>query len=488
LQPLAELLCETRSALVLQHVTCTFWGLVQEPPYRPRVAELPRVISRMVELLHSTRNSSDEIQKFAAATLVTLAQDERARVRMLHVDATGALKMLKLVADSWLCSQADELLMLLGAADGGAASSPAAGGKAQPFNKPPLPGTPRLELRYQHTPRPMLEWSAPIVPMPMSPRSLTTGGGRVMSSHTGASEKLLEKFQAKLAEHPDLWMLKDRKDSGIHDEYQGELAIKFRLKDRVLVETESKGVRPATVEFVGKVPEIAPGFWVGVQFDQPEGKNDGTINGTRYFNCEMDHGSFLRPSHLKHNEEEEDALAAQKPAADNTMWGKARAALSGGAIGDAAEAPTSPPEESPTPSLWSKAKAAITDGTGSLDAPVPTGDAPVPTGEGPPPAPTPKSESKKSKPAEKAAEKAAEKPSIKPLPKEKATRTPTARMGTDRGQGSNRAPSAAPAPGTPKSPKASPKASPKGGPLRQAVEGSEKSSEKPKKSGRKSKR
>jgi hypothetical protein len=47
--------------------------------------------------------------------------------------------------------------------------------------------------------------------------------------------------------------------------------------------------------FVGKVEGLAPGWWVGVQFDEPLGKNDGTVKGKRFFECPTGFGSFVRP-------------------------------------------------------------------------------------------------------------------------------------------------------------------------------------------------
>ena len=37
------------------------------------------------------------------------------------------------------------------------------------------------------------------------------------------------------------------------------------------------------------------GWWVGVEYDEPMGKNDGEVNGHRYFQCRNNHGAFLRP-------------------------------------------------------------------------------------------------------------------------------------------------------------------------------------------------
>jgi len=54
------------------------------------------------------------------------------------------------------------------------------------------------------------------------------------------------------------------------------------------------GKRRGTVKFVGDVPEIKPGPWVGVQFDEPRGINDGSAKGVKYFDCPEGFGSFVR--------------------------------------------------------------------------------------------------------------------------------------------------------------------------------------------------
>ncbi|KAK1761062.1 dynactin subunit 1 [Echria macrotheca] len=51
----------------------------------------------------------------------------------------------------------------------------------------------------------------------------------------------------------------------------------------------------ATVRFVGTTA-FAQGEWVGIELDDAQGKNDGSINGDRYFDCPMGYGMFVRPA------------------------------------------------------------------------------------------------------------------------------------------------------------------------------------------------
>ncbi|KAK8107515.1 uncharacterized protein PG998_009528 [Apiospora kogelbergensis] len=52
--------------------------------------------------------------------------------------------------------------------------------------------------------------------------------------------------------------------------------------------------RKATVRFVGQT-HFATGDWVGVELEDDGGKNDGSVQGERYFDCEMGRGMFVRP-------------------------------------------------------------------------------------------------------------------------------------------------------------------------------------------------
>ncbi|XP_068607635.1 dynactin subunit 1 [Brachionichthys hirsutus] len=63
------------------------------------------------------------------------------------------------------------------------------------------------------------------------------------------------------------------------------------------VEVIGKGQR-GTVAFIGNTL-FASGKWVGVILDEAKGKNDGTVQGKRYFTCEENRGIFVRQSQIQ---------------------------------------------------------------------------------------------------------------------------------------------------------------------------------------------
>jgi dynactin 1 len=53
--------------------------------------------------------------------------------------------------------------------------------------------------------------------------------------------------------------------------------------------------RLATIRYIGQ-PHFAAGDWVGVELEDESGKNDGSVQGERYFDCGMGRGMFVRPT------------------------------------------------------------------------------------------------------------------------------------------------------------------------------------------------
>ncbi|XP_042158074.1 CAP-Gly domain-containing linker protein 1 isoform X1 [Oncorhynchus tshawytscha] len=57
------------------------------------------------------------------------------------------------------------------------------------------------------------------------------------------------------------------------------------------------GNKPGYVHFLGGT-QFAPGQWAGIVLDEAIGKNDGSVAGVQYFQCEDGRGIFTRPSKL----------------------------------------------------------------------------------------------------------------------------------------------------------------------------------------------
>ena len=65
----------------------------------------------------------------------------------------------------------------------------------------------------------------------------------------------------------------------------------YRQGDRCVVNGAHHGV----VQFLGNIPSLGPGLWVGVQLDEPVGTTDGRIAGRTLFGCPERHGGlYLR--------------------------------------------------------------------------------------------------------------------------------------------------------------------------------------------------
>lgn len=72
-----------------------------------------------------------------------------------------------------------------------------------------------------------------------------------------------------------------------------EGSLDYQIGERVWV----NGNKPGHVQFMGGT-QFAPGQWAGIVLDEPIGKNDGSVTGVRYFQCEDGRGIFTRPSKL----------------------------------------------------------------------------------------------------------------------------------------------------------------------------------------------
>ena len=91
------------------------------------------------------------------------------------------------------------------------------------------------------------------------------------------------------------------------------LSIGIAVSRRAIILPSSPPhIRRGIIRFVGPVPSIPyPGvetrdadssalpIWVGIELDEPSGKNDGSVGGKRYFTCPNKTGIFVKPEKVE---------------------------------------------------------------------------------------------------------------------------------------------------------------------------------------------
>lgn len=111
------------------------------------------------------------------------------------------------------------------------------------------------------------------------------------------------KFKAKMRETDPTWSMTSALAAKLNSENKPNAAVNFAeatppvaVGDRVEV---FPGGKRGEVRYVGRdLVGLPEGWWVGVCYDEPVGKNNGTVKGVCYFEAAQNHGGLARPSNV----------------------------------------------------------------------------------------------------------------------------------------------------------------------------------------------
>ncbi|XP_069391027.1 tubulin-folding cofactor B [Paralichthys olivaceus] len=87
---------------------------------------------------------------------------------------------------------------------------------------------------------------------------------------------------------------KKQEENAARENKQKAAAEAISVGNRCQVQVPGQPTKLASVMYVGTT-DFKPGFWVGVKYDEPLGKHNGTVEGKQYFDCENKYGAFVKP-------------------------------------------------------------------------------------------------------------------------------------------------------------------------------------------------
>jgi len=82
-------------------------------------------------------------------------------------------------------------------------------------------------------------------------------------------------------------------------EMEKEARERIHKGDRCEVTVKGGVKHRGEVKFIGETAFKENQLWIGIQLDEPFGKNDGSVDGKRYFECGKNYGMFVKPEMIE---------------------------------------------------------------------------------------------------------------------------------------------------------------------------------------------
>ncbi|XP_028908623.1 kinesin-like protein KIF13B [Ornithorhynchus anatinus] len=98
-----------------------------------------------------------------------------------------------------------------------------------------------------------------------------------------------ERSRLAAGEHPD---------AASDSEETDEVPDWLKVGETVTVGSSKTGAKVGVVRYVGPT-DFQEGTWVGVELDQPSGRNDGSVGGKQYFKCSPGYGLLVKPGRIR---------------------------------------------------------------------------------------------------------------------------------------------------------------------------------------------
>lgn len=81
-------------------------------------------------------------------------------------------------------------------------------------------------------------------------------------------------------------------------EKESQIIDSIEIGQRCQVSIPNQVAKRGEVMFKGTV-KFTDGLWVGVKYDEPFGKNDGSVNGVKYFEAPQNYGAFVKSIYVE---------------------------------------------------------------------------------------------------------------------------------------------------------------------------------------------